>query len=74
VRAAPLLAVATAGGGYQLTGLTPGRYLVEFFSGCGTTGYATQWWRDARSASAATPVGVKVATTTPGIDAAVSRQ
>jgi hypothetical protein len=68
----PLLTVsADATGSYLLAGLTPGRYLVQFFADCGTTGYATQWWRNASSAGAATTVVVRADATRSGIDAAM---
>jgi hypothetical protein len=47
--AAPVLVSTSAGGGYRLTGLPPGRYAVRFTSGCGLVGYRTQWWQDAAS-------------------------
>ena len=36
-------------------GVAPGRYRVEFASGCGATGYATQWWQDANSVATVIP-------------------
>ncbi len=63
----------TAGGSYTLTGLTPGTYTVEFSSGCGATGYATQWWNDKPSAGSATVIIVKAGAVTTGIDAALER-
>jgi hypothetical protein len=77
VRAVPLAAgtaasfTATAGGHYTLTGLVPGRYKVEFRSGCGISGFATQWWHDAASAAAATAITVKPGTVTAGISGAL---
>jgi len=70
--AAPVIAV-TAGGGYTLGDLTPGRYRVEFSSGCGAAGYATQWWKNASSAAAATVITVAADTTVTGISAAMRR-
>lgn len=63
----------TARGSYSLTGLTPGTYTVEFSSGCGATGYATQWWNDKSSAGSATVITVKAGSVTTGIDAALER-
>jgi hypothetical protein len=68
---APLLTATAADGSYLLAGLQPGRYLVEFFADCGATGFRTQWWDDARSAGAATPVTVVAGATKAGIDAAM---
>jgi hypothetical protein len=70
--AAPVIAV-TAGGGYTLGDLTPGRYRVEFSSGCGAVGYATQWWKNAGSAAAATVITVAADATVSGISAALRR-
>jgi len=55
----------TADGSYQMVGLAPGRYGIEFITGCGSTGtYATQWFRDKPSESSANRVLVS-----PGKDA-----
>ena len=70
--AVPVIAV-TAGGGYTLGGLSPGRYRVEFSSGCGAVGYATQWWKNAGSAAAATVITVAADATVAGISAALRR-
>ncbi len=73
-RTPPFLAVSTGpSGSYGLGPLNPGRYLVEFFSGCGAAGYATQWWKDANSARTATVITVSSSATRKGIDAAMTR-
>lgn len=80
VRAVPQAAgrdasVTVAGGGrYSLIGLSPGRYRVRFSSGCGASGYVTQWWKDAGSAARATVVTIRADTVSAGIDAALTRQ
>jgi len=61
---APELAVSNHAGSYTLTDLIPGRYRVEFSSGCGAKGFTTQWWHNTKSASAATVITVKFATIT----------
>ena len=66
------MAATTAGGSCQLTGLIPGRYKVEFTADCGATGFATQWWQDARSSSAASTVVVAAGTTQTGVNAAMT--
>ncbi len=71
-RAASFTATS-AGGGYRVSGLAPGRYTVRFSSGCGASGYATQWWRDAASAGAATVITVPSGAVTTGIDAALAK-
>lgn len=79
VRAVPQAAgraasFTVAGGGrYSLIGLAPGRYRVRFSSGCGASGYATQWWKDAGSAARATIVTVRASGISTGIDAALRR-
>jgi hypothetical protein len=65
----PDLAVTLAAGTYTIGGVAPGRYRVEFASGCGATGYATQWWHDANLVATATMITVAVGTTTTGISA-----
>lgn len=64
----PVIAV-TRGGGYSIIDLTPGRYRVEFSSGCGASGYATQWWKNASSKSRATIITVPANTVKTGINA-----
>jgi hypothetical protein len=59
----------TRGGGYSVIDLTPGRYRVEFSSGCGASGYATQWWKNASSQAKATTITVPASTVRTGIDA-----
>lgn len=79
VRAIPLAAgrgasiTVASGGRYSLVGLAPGQYRVRFSSGCGASGYATQWWKDAGSAARATVVTIRADTVSAGIDAALAR-
>lgn len=54
-----------SGDPYQLRGLAPGPYLVQFSAG----NAVTEWYDDAESASAGTPVTVSDNVTTSGIDA-----
>ncbi len=68
----PVLAVTSAAGTYSIGGVVPGRYRVEFASGCGGTGYATQWWQDANSMATATIVTVAPGATTTGISATLA--
>ena len=70
--AVPVIAV-TGGGGYTLGDLAPGRYRVEFSSGCGAVGYAAQWWKNAGSAAAAAIITVAADATVTGISAALRR-
>ncbi len=64
-------AISGSTGRYSLIDVPPGQYKVEFTSGCGATGLATQWWDGVTSASQATVVTVQPATTRTGIDATV---
>jgi hypothetical protein len=66
----PVLAVTSAAGRYTIGGVAPRRYRVEFASGCGATGYATQWWQGANSVAMATIITIAAGTTTTGISAA----
>lgn len=65
----PVIGVTGSDGSYSLVDLLPGKYTVEFSTGCGDSGFTTQWWNDAASASSATVVIVPATTTVSGIDA-----
>jgi Carboxypeptidase regulatory-like domain len=65
----PVVAVSGKSGGFTLLNMLPRRYKVEFSSGCGATGYRTQWWQNAGSRQAATAINVSAAQTVTGIDA-----
>lgn len=67
------VAVTSRVGKYTIGDLAPGRYKAEFSSGCGSTGYVTQWWRDADSPLKATEIAVRPGSVTTGIDAALIR-
>jgi hypothetical protein len=68
--AAPYLAESAAGnGGYSTGPLPPGKYLVEFESGCAVAGYAAAWWQGAHNMKDATWVLVRAGRTRSGIDA-----
>jgi hypothetical protein len=71
--ATPTLAESTAAnGGYRTGPLLPGKYLVEFESGCGATGFKTQWWRGAISRTSATPITVRAGHSTKGVSASMT--
>jgi hypothetical protein len=55
------------GGRYELDGLAPGRYQVEFTAGCGDSGYPAQWYQGARTRGAARTVTVTAGSVTTGI-------
>jgi protocatechuate 3,4-dioxygenase beta subunit len=69
----PVVAVSRAGGAYSLIGLPPTKYRVEFSSGCGASGYQTQWYNGKKSAGTATLVPVTADSTTTGIDASLQK-
>jgi carboxypeptidase family protein len=54
----PDVAITGPSGRYTLPILTPGRYRVQFTTGCGDTGFATQWWPHADSAASATVITI----------------
>jgi hypothetical protein len=63
---------ASAAGSYSFAGLIPGKYTVQFSSGCGAVGYPTQWWDNAVSATPAAVLSVRANAVSTGIDAALS--
>ena len=67
--AVPVVAVTAVSGAYSLGDLAPGNYTLKFSSGCGATGYKTQYYKGASSPRSASPVAVSAATITTGIDA-----
>ncbi len=69
---APDISVTQPTGHYRLLGLTPGRYKVRFSTGCGATGFTTQWWHDAASAGSAQAITVRYAIVS-GIDVTLRR-
>jgi hypothetical protein len=71
--AQPVVGVTRTSGGYTLADLLPGSYKVRFSSGCGATGYATQWYSRAASKAAATPVPVSAGQTQSAINATLSK-
>ena len=71
--AAPVYTVTGTNGSYTIADLTPGSYKVEFTSGCGATGYRTQWWPSVASMSKAKAVTVATGATTPTVDAAMTK-
>jgi hypothetical protein len=66
----PVIAI-TRNGRYEADGLAPGRYKVQFSSGCGLTGYATQWFSGQAAESTARQVTVAPGAITTGISAAL---
>jgi hypothetical protein len=69
----PVVAVSAASGAYTVLGLPPSNYRIQFSSGCGASGYRTQWWDAKKSAASANTVTVTAATSTTGIDATMQK-
>jgi len=65
--------VTAAGGGYRIGDLQPGRYVVRFTTGCGASGYATRWYKNAPTRSGATVIAVRAAHVTRGISVTLHR-
>jgi hypothetical protein len=65
----PVIGVTAADGTYTLVGLLPGKYTAKFSTGCGDTGFQTQWWHDSTSAGGAAVITVPANTTVTSIDA-----
>jgi hypothetical protein len=63
----------TAAGRYSAIDLAPGQYKVRFESGCGTTGFATRWYKNARTKQQATVVSVSAGTVSTGISITLPR-
>jgi carboxypeptidase family protein len=72
VRASQEIAITDHAGNYALLELPPGRYRIEFSTGCGAKAHPTRWWHNAKSAMAATVITVKFATIT-AINATLTR-
>jgi hypothetical protein len=68
----PAIFTVSGGGSYQLAGLMPGQYRVEFQAGCGQAGVKTQWWQDAASSAAATVITVGADATVGAINAVMA--
>ena len=68
----PVVAVTSATG-YTLADILPGQYKVRFSSGCGVTGYATQWYQGAASEAAANVITVVANQTASGISATLNK-
>ncbi len=70
----PVGVTGPAAGRYRINDLQPGAYKVRFTVGCGATGYATRWYKNARTRQGATIVIVKAATVISGIDISLPRR
>ncbi len=66
-------AVSADTGSYSLIGLQPGQYKIEFTTGCGDSGFTTQWWDGVSTATSATVVTVPPGADVTGIGAILHR-
>ncbi|HEX5189528.1 MAG TPA: carboxypeptidase regulatory-like domain-containing protein [Streptosporangiaceae bacterium] len=57
-----------AGGAYRIGDLQPGAYKVKFTDGCGADGFATRWYKNARTKFGGRFVHVSAASVTSGIN------
>ncbi len=69
----PIYGVTRGSGGYLILGLQPGRYDVEFSSGCGISGYLPQWWDKQNSPGRVSQVLVTSGATTGSISATLHK-
>ncbi len=69
----PEIAITTATGSYSLLEVQPGRYKLKFSTGCGDSGFKTQWWQNATSRATATVITVGAGAAVTGIDAVLTR-
>ncbi|MGN6678996.1 MAG: carboxypeptidase regulatory-like domain-containing protein [Streptosporangiaceae bacterium] len=69
----PEIAINTATGSYSLLEVQPGRYKLKFSTGCGDSGFKTQWWQNATSRATATVITVGADAAVTGIDAVLAR-
>jgi hypothetical protein len=60
-------------GSYQISGLAPGRYAVQFGPCSGSQRYASQWFPGANSEASATPVAVRSGATRRGVSVTLIR-
>ncbi len=69
----PTAITGAAGGSYRLTDLQPGTYKIKFTDGCGASGFATRWYKNARTEFGGRFVHVTAAKVTSGIDQSLPR-
>ncbi|HUB41330.1 MAG TPA: carboxypeptidase regulatory-like domain-containing protein [Streptosporangiaceae bacterium] len=68
-----IYSVTGSAGSYSISDLPAGGYKVQFSSGCGASGYKTQWYRGKSTSKTATLVSVTAGTTTSSISARLSK-
>jgi hypothetical protein len=70
----PAAISGAAGGRYRLADLQPGTYKLKFTDGCGASGFATRWYKNARTELGGRFVHVTAATVTGGINQTLPRR
>jgi hypothetical protein len=69
----PAAITGAAGGTYRLGDLQPGTYKIKFTAGCGANGFATRWYKNARTEFGGRFVHVNAASVTSGINQTLPR-
>lgn len=69
----PAATTRAAGGSYRIIDLQPGSYKVKFTDGCGANGFATRWYKNARTQVGGKFVRVSAASITSGINQTLPR-
>jgi hypothetical protein len=64
----PAAITGAAGGSYSIADLQPGSYKIKFTDGCGANGFATRWYKNAKTEFGGRFVHVTAAKVTSGID------
>ncbi len=64
----PTAISGAAGGTYRIGDLQPGAYKIKFTDGCGASGFATRWYKNARTEFGGRFVRVGAASVTSGIN------
>ncbi|MDR2986872.1 MAG: carboxypeptidase regulatory-like domain-containing protein [Nocardiopsaceae bacterium] len=69
----PAATTRPARGDFRITDLQPGSYKIKFTEGCGASGFATRWYKNARTRSGGRFVHVSAARVTSGINQTLPR-
>ncbi|HEX2322112.1 MAG TPA: carboxypeptidase-like regulatory domain-containing protein [Streptosporangiaceae bacterium] len=69
----PAATTRAAGGSYRIADLQPGSYKVKFTDGCGANGFATRWYKNARTQVGGKFVRVSAASVTSDINQTLPR-
>jgi hypothetical protein len=69
----PAATTRAARGDFRIADLQPGSYKIKFIEGCGASGFATRWYKNARTRSGGRFVHVSAASVTSGINQTLPR-